>query len=342
MAADADFDSDRLSAFLRGTLPGLHGAMRLDRIAGGQSNPTYFVSFDARRMVLRKQPGGGKLLPSAHAVDREYRILNALAGSDVPVPTTVLYCDDRDVIGTPFYLMDRLEGRVFPFYALPELPAAERAPVIMAMADTLAKVHRVDWRAVGLSDYGNAGNFFERQVARWIRQWQMTKGSDNTDIDRLIDWLPALIPRGDETTIAHGDFRLGNLMFHPREPRVVAVLDWELSTLGHPLADVAFSCVAWQTLPDLFDGVRGVDLKALGLPSQEAYLSRYREASGRADSVTGFHLAFSLFRLAVIFEGIAARARAGNAAADNAAQLGTLAGAFARRAVEVIDQGPDT
>jgi len=337
-ATGSGFDPQRLAACLRGALPGLHGNIHLERVGGGQSNPTYFVSFGERRLVLRKQPGG-ELLPSAHAVDREYRILNALAATDVPVPRTLLYCDDRAVIGTPFYVMERLDGRIFPTYAMPEAAPAERMPMLMAMADTLATLHRVDWRAVGLDGYGRPGCYFERQVARWTRQWHLSKVADNADVDRLVDWLPRNVPDGDETTIAHGDFRLGNLMFHPTEPRVIALLDWELSTLGHPLADVAWACMAWQTPPGLFDGVHGLDLQARGLPSQQAFVQRYLARSGRADGITAFHMAFALFRFAVILEGIASRARSGQAAAANAREVGAQAGVFARRAVEVIDRG---
>lgn len=319
-------------------MPELLGAMQLERIGGGQSNPTFFVSFDNRRLVLRKQPGGGNLLPSAHAVDREYRILNALADTDVPVPRTLLYCEDREILGTPFYLMERLEGRIYSNYALPEVPPGQRRSMFMAMAETMARVHKVDWRAAGLSDFGKAGNFFLRQVTRWTRQWEMSKTSENKDIDRLIAWLPANIPAGDETTIAHGDFRLGNLMFHPTEPQVIAVLDWELSTLGHPLSDVAYNCIAWNTTPDQFDGVRGLDLEDLQIPSQDEYLAHYMACAGRSDGIQPFHLVFSLFRFAVILEGIAARARSGIATADDASQVGAQAAAFAQRATELLDE----
>lgn len=335
-AAVPEFDAERLATCLRAQIPGLGGPMRLARIGGGQSNPTFFVDFDDRALVLRKQPPG-ELLPSAHAVDREYRVLRALAGTDVPVPNAVLYCDDRSVVGTPFYVMDKLEGRVFPHYTLPELPAAERRAYYFAMAETLARLHAVDWAAAGLGDYGRPGNFFQRQVTRWTRQWEASRTREDANIDRLIAWLPANIPAGDHTTIAHGDFRFGNLMFHPTEPRVIAVLDWELSTLGHPLADVAYSCLAWHTGADEFEGMLGIDLAAEGIPTQAEYAAHYRRAGGHAEPVTRFHLAFSLFRFAVILEGIAARARSGIAAASDAQQVGAQAAGFARRAVALID-----
>jgi aminoglycoside phosphotransferase (APT) family kinase protein len=220
---------------------------------------------------------------------------------------------------------------------MPEVPPEERKACWQAMAETLARLHRVDWQGIGLSDYGKPGNFFARQIARWSRQWQASRTRDDAHIDRLIDWLPAHIPPGDETCIAHGDFRLGNLMFHPTEPRVIAVLDWELSTLGHPLADAAYSAMAWHTAPSAFDGLRGLDLQALQLPTQAEYLAHYQRASGREGGVTPFHLAFSLFRFAVILEGISARAQAGNAAADNAQAVGQQSAAFAQAAAEVLD-----
>ena len=310
--------------------------MQLERIGGGQSNPTYFVRFDNRAMVLRKQPASN-LLPSAHAVDREYRVMRALATTSVPVPKMLLYHAGRDVVGTPFYMMEQLAGRVFPHYALPGMEPTERRAIYLAMAETMARLHQVDWAAIGLADFGRSGSYFTRQMARWTKQWQMSRTTDNADVERLIVWLQANLPDERETTISHGDFRLGNLMFHPTEPRVVGVLDWELSTLGHPLADVAFNCIAYRTLPEEYGGIRGLDLAALGIPTEADYLQHYYRHSGRTDGVTGFHFAFALFRLAVIFEGIAARALSGNAVSANAAEVGQLGPVFARRAVEVID-----
>jgi aminoglycoside phosphotransferase (APT) family kinase protein len=331
IASQLEFDPVRLRQWLQGRLPGIHGEMRIERIGGGQSNPTFFVEFPEQSLVLRKQPPG-QLLPSAHAVDREFRIQSALAASAVPVPEMLAFCDDRDVVGTPFYVMRKLQGRVMPDYALPAVSAAERRAYFDAMADTLAALHGVDWQALGLADYGKPGNFFERQVARWTRQWEASKGGENADIDRLIDWLPKHVPADQTSTIAHGDFRLGNLMFHPTEPKVVAVLDWELSTLGHPLADLGYCCIAWHMQPEQFGGIAGLDLAALGLPTQQQFVERYLSRCGRALELEPFHLAFSMFRFAVILEGVAARAKAGNAASSDAAQVGGLAAAFARTA----------
>jgi len=333
-------DAGRLDVFLRAHVSGVRGKLRLTRIAGGQSNPTYFLDYDDRALVLRKQPPG-ELLPSAHAIDREFRVMGALAGSDVPVPAMLLYHGGRDVVGTPFYLMERVEGRVFASYALPGLAPHERRAIYDAMADTMAKLHRVDVVAAGLADFGRPGNYFARQVARWTRQWRESRTRDNPWLERLIEWLPAHIPSDDQAVaLCHGDFRLGNLMFDPVAPRVVAVLDWELATLGHPLADVAFNAMAWHSLPREYGGILGLDHAALGIPSERDYLARYYAQSPLAGTVQPFHLAFAMFRFSVIFEGIAARAAAGNAASDDAREAGKLGPAFARRAIEVVEGRP--
>ena len=333
-----EFDPAVLERFLKGRIDGLQGAMRLERIGGGQSNPTFFVEFDNRRMVMRKKPAG-VLLPSAHAVDREFRIMQALQSADVPVPRTVLYSDDESVVGTPFYLMDRIEGRVLTDLALPGFEPAQRRALLLSMAEALARLHRVDWTAAGLADFGRPGDYFERQIGRWTKQWALSKLAENPDIDFLIDWLPRNKPASMLCTIAHGDFKLGNLITHPTEPRIVGVLDWELSTLGHPLADVAFSAMPWYTVPGpVFNGIHGLDLPALGIPSEDEYYAHYAACGGAQEPVTVFHKAFSLFRLSVIIEGIAKRARTGTAASADAVRVGARASAFARRAVEMIGE----
>lgn len=332
---DAPAFSASLESYLRRHVGGLEGAMRMTPIAGGQSNPTYFVTFDNRRLVMRKQPPG-KLLPSAHAVDREYRIISALAGTDVRVPPAILYCSDPEPIGTPFYVMERVEGRIFHDCTLPGISRGDRREMYRAMAATLAALHSVDPAAVGLADYGKPGNYFARQISRWSKQWELSRTREDANVDTLIAWLPEHIPADDTTSIVHGDFRIGNLMFHPTEPRVVAVLDWELSTLGHPLADVAHTAIAWLTATDEYGGLIGVDLDATGIPTLDDYIADYDAAALRPISLSNFHKAFALFRWTVIFEGIAARAKAGNAAAENASQAGELAAIFARRAVEAI------
>ncbi len=251
----AEFDAARLDAYLRDLLPDIGGTMALERISGGQSNPTFFVTYETRRMVLRKQPAGS-LLPSAHAVDREFRIMTALAGTGVPVPVTLAYCADESVLGTPFYVMDRVDGRVFADCSLPGVSPVHRRAMFLDMADTLAKLHTVDWAAAGLSDYGKQGDYFRRQVTRWTHQWELSKTRALPDVDRLVKWLPSHLPDDTATAISHGDFRVGNLMFHPNEPRVVAVLDWELSTLGHPLADLAYSALAWHLKSTEYMGMK--------------------------------------------------------------------------------------
>lgn len=335
-AAELGFDPGVLDAYLRTTVPDTGGAMRITRISGGQSNPTFFVTYPNRRMVLRKRPTG-PLLPSAHAVDREHRIMDALASTGVPVPKMLAYHAGSEVVGTAFYVMERLEGRVFGDCSLPGVTPSDRRAMFFDMADTLARLHRVDWKALGLADYGHEGNFFVRQVRRWTTQWELSKTRDLPDIDRLVRWLPANVPSDELTTIAHGDYRIGNLMFHPTEPHVVGVLDWELSTLGHPLADLAFSALAWHLLPTEYMGMRGLDHVGLGIPDEQAYLARYYAGVPGFGEITPFHIAFSLFRLAVIFEGIAARARNGASASANAAQIGEMCVGFARRAVQTIE-----
>lgn len=336
-SATAELDPERVDMFLRASLSGLSGSMLLERVAGGQSNPTFFVTYSNRRLVLRKQPAG-EILASAHAVDREYRVLSALERSEIPVPRVLLFHPDRDVVGTPFYVMERVEGRVFHEGALPGVAAADRRSMYLSMAQTLARLHGVDWNAAGLADYGKSGGYFDRQIKRWTRQWELSKTREIDEIEEIAAWLRANVPDSDETTICHGDFRIGNLMFHPQEPRVIAILDWELSTLGHPLADAAYSCLAWHTLPEWYGGIRGLDLGSLGIPSQEEYLECYYETANTSARVGAFHIIFSLFRFAVILEGIAARAKSGNAAADNAQAVGSLSMAYARRAAELLTE----
>jgi aminoglycoside phosphotransferase (APT) family kinase protein len=310
--------------------------MTAERIGGGQSNPTYWLRFGERAVVLRKQPAG-ELLPSAHAVDREHRVMAALAATAVPVPKMLHFCGDRSVIGTLFYVMEALDGRVIHDSSIPGVSPAGRAAMYDSMNDVLARLHQVDWQAVGLEGFGRPGNYFARQISRWTRQWHASKTREIPEIDQLIAWLPANLPAGDdETTIVHGDFRLGNLMFHPREPRVIAILDWELSTLGHPLADLAHNCLLWHATRAMYYGVEDLDQAALGIPAEADYVRRYCARTGRQDGITAFHLAFAMFRFAVIFEGIAQRARIGTAAAADAEKVGRLSVDYAERAYALI------
>ena len=339
MTESAEIDAARLLGCLRARLPGMAGVLRVERIAGGQSNPTYFVTSDSHRLVLRKQPPG-ELLPSAHAIDREFRVMTALRGSAVPVPECLFYERDAGVIGTPFYVMTRLEGRVFAGYDTPGVSAGERRAMYRSMAETLAALHAVDPVAVGLGDFGRPGGYFARQISRWTKQYELSKSEPVAEIEQLNAWLPANIPPGETSALCHGDFRLGNMMFHPTEPRVIAVLDWELSTLGDPLADLAFNAMAWRCRPAEYGGIAGLDLDALGIPSEEAHVADYFRAARPGPGLWPFHFVFALWRFAVIFEGIAGRVRAGTAAAADAGNTLSLSRAFARRALEAIDGPP--
>lgn len=324
------FDEERLYAHLREPL-GLSQTMQIEQFAGGQSNPTFLLTCGDARYVLRKKPPG-KLLPSAHAVEREYRVMKALASTDVPVPNARLLVEDPDVIGTPFFVMDYLEGRVFADPSIPEVTVDERRAMYDAMNDTLARLHRVDFDAVGLGDYGKPAGYVTRQIARWSKQYEASKTEPIDAMDRLMKWLPEQAPAEDETTIAHGDFRPGNLMFHPTEPRVIAVLDWELSTLGHPLGDLAYFCMVYRLPPSKRDlaGFLGLDIEPLGIPTEEAFVAQYAERTGRAGVANfNFFIAFALFRLAAICQGVYKRSLDGNASDARAGMFGEIAKALA-------------
>jgi aminoglycoside phosphotransferase (APT) family kinase protein len=333
---DQPFDLAALDRFLKSALK-LEGEPVLTPISGGQSNPTYALDYPNRRLVLRKKPPG-PLLPSAHAIDREYRVMAALAATPVPVPRVLLYHGEPELIGTPFYVMERIEGRVFNEAALPgESPEVRRA-MYRSVAETLAALHDVDWKKAGLEGFGRTGNYFARQITRWTQQWELARFRDIPDLARLAAWLPRHIPEDDSVGLTHGDYRMGNLMFHPTRPEVVAVLDWELSTLGHPLADLAFHLLAWRSRPEEYGGLKGLDLAALGIPSEEEFIADYYRARRTpAPPLRPFHLAFAFFRFAVIFEGIAARARTGTAASEDALRVGDLSLVFARYGAELID-----
>ena len=340
ISGDLDFGADALGGWLSDHLGPGDGTFRLERIGGGQSNPTYFLDWSHHRLVLRKQPAG-PILKGAHAIDREYRVLSALEPTSVPVPAPVLYHDDAALLGTPFYLMERVEGRIFTDTSLADLPPVERAPIWMAVADAMALMHRLDPETVGLGDYGRPGNYFERQLARWDRQYRASLSGPIEPIERLHGWLAAHLPPDDgAVALCHGDFRLGNLVFHPNEPRVVAILDWELSTLGHPLADLGFCCIPWHSAPEEYGGLLGVDLLAMQLPDEAAFVARYRKANPGSAELLPFHKVFALYRFAVIFLGIADRARQGSAADPMASALGPLARRFAHRALEVAEGRP--
>lgn len=333
---DADFDIAVLRDFLDKSF-GRTDRFELTRVAGGQSNPTYFVSHGDASMVLRKKPNG-PILKGAHAVEREYRVLEALYPAGVPVARPILFHDNPALLGTPFYLMEKVEGRIFTNCSMPELPKAERCAIWMGLADALAAMHSIRPADVGLEDYGRPGNYFKRQIDRWTKQWRGSESPPIPALDRLVAWLPEHLPPDDgQMTLAHGDFRIGNMIFHPSEPRVVAILDWELSTLGHPLADLGFCVMPWHTSPDEYGGILGLDLDVLGLPEESEFVERYMGRMPHAAPLRRFHKVFALFRFAVIFVGIADRARGGNAVDKHAAELGPLAERFAIRALDIAE-----
>ena len=318
-------DAAALAAYLRGRIEDFSGELAIEQFQGGQSNPTYRITAGDRRYVLRRKPSGA-LLPSAHAVDREFRVMAALAGTDVPVAKPYALCEDASVIGTAFYVMEHVEGRILWDPLLPGMTAEARAAHYDELNRVIAALHRVDCAAVELADYGKPGNYVERQIARWSRQYAASGAERIPAMDRLIEWLPQRVPKGDETALVHGDFRLDNVIFHPTEPRVLAVLDWELSTLGHPLSDFAYHAMAWRLAPHQFRGLKGCAFGALGIPTEEEYVAAYCRRTGR-DAIADWevYLIFNLFRIAAILHGVLSRALLGNAASGNAADTGRRA-----------------
>jgi aminoglycoside phosphotransferase (APT) family kinase protein len=329
-----EIDRDALERYLVDHLPGFRGPLEVRQFEGGQSNPTYYLHTLGGDYVLRKKPPG-QLLPSAHAVEREYRVMTALSGR-VPVPPTRLMCDEASVIGTPFFIMGCVDGRVFRQPHLPRVTPADRATMYADMADVLARLHSVDVAAIGLSDYGKPGNYYSRQIGRWGQQYLAAKTDDIPSMARLMAWLPAHIPAGDETAIVHGDYRVENLIFHPTEPRIVAIVDWELSTLGHPLADLAYNCLTYHLPSEALGLVEAIEDDRSGMPSESEYVAIYCERAGRASIPQwNFYLAFSMFRLASILQGVYARGLQGNAASAHALRRGAAARGIADRAWEI-------
>ncbi|MGD9965967.1 MAG: phosphotransferase [Hyphomonadaceae bacterium] len=321
-------DEARLQSWLTRHVPGFEGPLSIRQFAGGQSNPTFLVEAAGERIVLRKKPAGA-LMPSAHAIDREFRVLRALENTSVAVPRARIYCSDDTVIGAPFYIMDFVEGRIFTDPLLPECSKAERAELYDAMNDALARLHLVDWRAAGLQDFGKPHGYFARQIARWGKQYEITRtGAPTPEMDALLAWLSAHAPDDEAAAIVHGDFRIGNLVFHSTEPRVTAVLDWELATIGHPIADLAYNCMTYHLHHDdpVARGFVGIDLADAGLPSEADYIGAYARRTGRdASAIWRFAMAFSLFRTAAIQQGVYARALQGNANASDAICFGESA-----------------
>ena len=313
-----ELDVERLTHWCRANVEGFSGPLEIAQFKGGQSNPTYRLSTPAARYVLRRQPPG-QLLKGAHAVDREARVMTALGGTGFPVPRVFGLCEDPSVIGSSFFVMELVEGRIF-WEATLDVPREDRPAYFDAMNRTLAALHQIDAEVVGLADYGRPGNYFARQIARWSRQYhEDVDAGRHPGMDRLVEWLPANIPAGEESAIVHGDYRCDNLIFHPTEPRVVAVLDWELSTLGHPLADFAYHAIMYRMPADIVAGLKGADLQALNIPSEADYIAAYCARTGRASiPAYDFYVAFNLFRLAAIFHGIKGRVIRGAAASAHA------------------------
>ena len=335
-------DEDALLRYLQKNLPGFRGPTQMRQFVGGQSNPTYHLQTPERAYVLRKKPAG-KLLPSAHAVDREFALLRALQGSVVPVPHAHLLCEDESVLGQVFYVMDHVDGRIFTDRLLPGCSREDRSAMYDDMNRVLAALHQVDWRAVGLADFGRPEQYAARQINRWSRQYRETKVIELEAMDRLLEWLPAHLPNGEEAAVAHGDFRIGNLIFHPTEPRVVAVLDWELATIGHPFADLAYCCLGYRLPPLNGRGFGDADLRALGIPGEAEFLQRYCHRTGRDDIPHWeFYIVLSLFRTAAILVGVHRRALQGNANAGGALSSQEIYQVIAERAWSIaqsVDAG---
>lgn len=338
VAAHHRFKVEGLADYLFAQGRSFHGALQIEQFAGGQSNPTYLVTAGADRYVLRRKPTG-TLLPSAHAVDREYKIMSALADSGVPVPTVFALCEDPSIIGTAFFLMEYVEGRVFWDAKLPGVERAERDRIYDELNRVIAALHAVSYRAVGLADYGRPGNYLIRQIDRWTRQYRAAATEPIEAMERLIEWLPAHVPPSDETTLVHGDYRIDNVILHPTEPRILAVLDWELSTLGHPLVDFAYHVMTWRVTADEFRGIKGADLAQLGIPDEAAYVQAYCRRTGRTSIADwDYYLAFNMFRMASILQGILARAMQGNATSPEAIATGKRARPMAEAGWRQVEQ----
>ena len=322
------FDIPALGTYLSQHLEGFQGPLTVQIFKGGQSNPTYKLITPGRAYVMRTKPGPvAKLLPSAHAVEREFKVMQGLAGTDVPAPHMHCLCEDESVIGRAFFIMEFIEGRVLWDQSLPGMTKVERAEIYDEMNRVISALHRVPFAERGLADYGKPGNYFERQIGRWSKQYSASITQPIDEMDQLMAWLPAHVPAAAMdpamVSIVHGDFRLDNLIFHPSQPRILAVLDWELSTLGHPLADLSYHCMGWHIPPGTFRGIGGLDLPSLGIPTEAEYVRRYCERTGLStpEAVLNdwdFYLAYNLFRMAAILQGIAKRIEAGTAASAQA------------------------
>lgn len=321
------FDAGALEDYMRAHVDGFKGPLEIAQFKGGQSNPTFMLTASDKKYVLRRKPPG-ELLKGAHAIDREYKVITALGSTGFPVPKTYALCTDEAVIGTWFYIMDCVDGRIFWDTAFPEVSNAQRPAYFDAMNETIAALHMTDFKAIGLEDYGRPGNYFGRQISRWSKQYLADPDAGKfSAMDRLTQWLPENIPPGDEVSIVHGDYRCDNMIFHPTEPKVIAVLDWELSTLGHPLADFSYHQMMYRMPPIGTTGLLGNDFEAMNIPSEDAYLKAYCKRTGRGGIPAkdmDFYIAYNLFRLAAIVHGIQGRVVRGTAASEHAKQMGAM------------------
>ena len=315
------FDPEPLQAFMLSHVEGFQGPLTVRQFRGGQSNPTYLLESPSGKYVMRRKPPG-KLLKSAHAVDREYRVISALYAADFPVPRPYVLCEDEEIVGTIFFIMEYVEGRIFWELDLPDSDPGERSEIYEHANQTIADLHNFDYEKIGLADFGKSGNYFARQISRWSKQYAASETNEITAMNRLIEWLPGNIPVDESATVVHGDYRLDNMIIHPAEPRIIAVLNWELSTIGHPLGDFTYHLMAWQ-MPEIgigSTGLQGKDLEALGIPSEEDYVASYCAKTGRDDGFANrdFYSAYNFFRIAAILQGIAGRVRNGTAASVHA------------------------
>lgn len=335
------FDETRLARWLAGNVEGFRQPLTVRQFKGGQSNPTFWLGAGDRELVLRKKPPG-ELLPSAHQVEREYRAMRALQDTEVPVPRMYGLCEDPDVIGTPFYVMEHVRGRIFRNVQLPDLEPRERAQAYDELARVLAALHHVDYEAVGLGDFGKVGGYVARQVKRWSQQYEASRTDHVPAMEALIEWLPRNVPESDETTLTHGDYRLDNLIFDPDEMKVRAVVDWELSTLGHPLSDLAYTCMLYEVSMPGVGGLKDVDFESSGIPSEPAFIEHYRRLTGRSEIPDwSFFKAFGLFRLAAIAQGVYKRGLQGNASSEDAHFYGEAVKFLAAIACQLVGLRPD-
>lgn len=334
------FDLAKLEAWMHAHVEGFQGPITIEQFKGGQSNPTFMLQGGNKKYVMRRKPPG-KLLPSAHAVDREYKVISALAKTDVPVARAYALCEDDSVIGTAFYIMDCVEGRILWDPTLPDYTPQQRRDIYDELNRVMAALHMVDYQAVGLGDYGKPGSYLERQVARWTKQYRASETEKIEAVERLIEWLPENIPAGDETSVVHGDFRIDNVILHPTEPRILAVLDWELSTLGNPLTDFAYHCMTWRLTPGQFRGLAGFNLAELGIPTEQEHVAAYCKRTGRApipQKEWEYYMVFNMFRLTGILQGIMARALQGNASSTEALDAGKRARPLAELAWSQVEK----